>query len=154
MSLTPIFVYGTLKRGMHNYERFLKDKATFKCEAETVGKFPLVVDAIGIPYLIGKEGTGHRVKGEIFEVNDDLLVDLDKLEGHPDWYERTKRPVETPSGIEQIWVYMLPKGPNTEVTPMFNDYTPEHHLKYISGENRDGLHKSEWGGYEKREAEN
>ena len=135
---------------MHNYEKFLNGRADFRCEGETVEKFPLVVDAIGIPFLINKEGTGSNIKGEIFEVSDEMLVALDGLEQHPHWYERRKRQIKTSSGIEEIWVYMIPKGPNTDTTPLFNEYTMEQHKKYVSGDSREGLLKADWGGYEKQ----
>jgi gamma-glutamylcyclotransferase (GGCT)/AIG2-like uncharacterized protein YtfP len=39
------------------------------------------------------------VQGEVFEVPDDVLVRLDKVEGVPDWYRREK--------VDGMWVYIF-----------------------------------------------
>jgi gamma-glutamylcyclotransferase (GGCT)/AIG2-like uncharacterized protein YtfP len=89
--MTTIFVYGTLKRGYGNWERLLKDRAEFLGEAVSIDKtyamwltgFPLLADT--------RNGSGSYVVGELFEVSDEVLSDLDRLEGHPGWYCREPR---------------------------------------------------------------
>ncbi len=84
-------VYGTLKSG-HGNNRLLKT-AKFIGQCLTVDKFVLM-DFGGFPGLFpqtkGFEPT--QVQGELWEMDDgDGTLDrLDALEGHPNWYRRTK----------------------------------------------------------------
>merc|ERR1719296_199485 len=85
---TALFVYGTLKRGFTNYERYLgvaetAGKATFMGEATTVTAYPAVVHPARTraPVLMDCPGRGHCIAGEIFEVDDDTLEAMDILEG-------------------------------------------------------------------------
>lgn len=80
-----VFFYGTLKRGEPN-EHVLKDPAlgavNFIAEARTVREFPLTIASeYNIPYLLMKPGYGHRIVGEVFEVEN--LSVLDRFEGYP-----------------------------------------------------------------------
>jgi gamma-glutamylaminecyclotransferase len=96
LSLTSVFVYGTLMRRERNH-RLLSGSA-FLGEARTEEGFTLH-DLGGCPGMI-KDGSG-RVYGEVYGVTPEVLQALDELEGHPDWYKRTLialgdgRPVET-----------------------------------------------------------
>ena len=83
---TLVFVYGTLRRGGANHA--LVAHARFLGPATTVDRYALFVD--GIPFLAPAPAV-HRVRGELFAVDADTLAALDRLEGHPRWYER--RPV-------------------------------------------------------------
>jgi len=89
-----VFVYGTLKAGGPNHDRFLgcglKGDAVFRFNAITESRWPLVVASrYSVPYLLDAEGTGCRVSGEVFEVDRVTLDRLDQLEGHPDYYVRS-----------------------------------------------------------------
>lgn len=76
-----VFVYGSLKRGFHNH-------AILK-EATIVGRgFAegfLLYSLGSFPAAIGGSGT---VQGELYEVDDQTLQALDRLEGHPHMYKR------------------------------------------------------------------
>jgi gamma-glutamylaminecyclotransferase len=87
--MTTIFVYGTLKRGYCNWQRLLRERATFLGEAVSLAKdFHMV----GSGFPIMWEGPdGSYVKGELFELPDDVLEQVDRLEGHPRWYLRQPR---------------------------------------------------------------
>ena len=85
-----VAVYGTLKKNYSNYWWYLGN-ATHIGKGKTYEKYPLIVK--GLPYLINDEGKGHNVEIDLFRVTDSTLKDLDRLEGHPNWYRR-----------EQIWV--------------------------------------------------
>jgi gamma-glutamylaminecyclotransferase len=65
--------------------RLLAESA-FLGEARTEEGFTLH-DFGGYPGMT-KGGSG-RVSGEVYEVTPEILKALDKLEGHPDWYQRT-----------------------------------------------------------------
>lgn len=80
-----IFVYGTLKRGQGNHGRLAN--AVYLGKARTVKNFTMYVDVL--PYLY-REEDGPGVIGEIYEVDDDTLETIDRLEGHPILYKREK----------------------------------------------------------------
>ena len=41
-----------------------------------------------IPYLIDKPGSGNTIHGEVYEVDENMLKNLDILEDHPNYYQR------------------------------------------------------------------
>lgn len=96
-----IFVYGTLLRGFGNYDRLLKGRSTFVKEAETSPIFTMW-NLGSFPGVVNKGYTA--IKGEIHEVSDDVLRDLDRLEGHPNFYVRT--PLRTADG-DDCEIYLL-----------------------------------------------
>jgi gamma-glutamylcyclotransferase (GGCT)/AIG2-like uncharacterized protein YtfP len=81
-----IFVYGTLKKGQYFYERYLGgDKSHFLGKGIASPDYSLYID--GLPHMI-KEPTDLPVKGELFEIDEDVLESLDQLEAHPLVYKR------------------------------------------------------------------
>ncbi|MCA1962184.1 MAG: gamma-glutamylcyclotransferase [Desulfomonile sp.] len=82
--MTRVFVYGTLLRGERNHH-ILRGSPCLG-EARTEPAYMLV--SLGSIPAMTRGGT-TSVKGEVFEIPDDVLDALDRLEGHPDWYERT-----------------------------------------------------------------
>jgi len=81
-----LFVYGTLKRGHGNHH--LLQYSKFIAEVETEPEFRLYSG--GIPYLIHDPKHGYSVSGELYKVDYHTLMRVDRLEGHPDHYKRTK----------------------------------------------------------------
>lgn len=78
-----VFVYGSLKKGFGNHPlidnpttRLLGEYFLDGAEMFSLGSFPGVIRGEG------------RVTGELYEVDDSTLRDLDRLEGHPTFYER------------------------------------------------------------------
>jgi len=60
------------------------------------------------------EGHGHNVLGELYEVDDKMLKNLDILECHPVLYERIRDIVtyETELGTTEtaeVWIYFIKK---------------------------------------------
>ena len=90
MNPIKLFVYGTLKRGWYNHHRLLTNsrfigEATIKGKIYSMGGFPALKFLDNL-----KMENPPLVKGEVFEV--DVVKDLpqiDRLEGHPNWYLRT-----------------------------------------------------------------
>ena len=75
-----IFIYGTLKTGFPNHNEMLKGERLLGVYT-TVEKYPLVLTRPWYsPVMFPEPGIGHYVSGEIFDVNDEKLQDLDKFE--------------------------------------------------------------------------
>ncbi|OQV14503.1 putative gamma-glutamylcyclotransferase [Hypsibius exemplaris] len=91
-----VFVYGTLKAGEPNHD-FLQPPhdAVFIGKGATVERFPLVIASrYNIPFVLDAVGQGNRIQGEVYEVDDNTLADLDELEKHPDYYKRRPTRIE------------------------------------------------------------
>ena len=86
MRETLLFVYGTLRQGGPNHA--LLARARCLGPATTAERYALFVD--GIPFLASTPAV-HRVRGEVYAVDAETLAEIDRLEGHPRWYER--RPI-------------------------------------------------------------
>ncbi|XP_074520785.1 gamma-glutamylaminecyclotransferase-like [Halichoeres trimaculatus] len=90
--MARVFVYGTLKRGQpNNYRMFdlSNGKAELLASARTTQKYPLIIATkYNIPFLLNIPGEGHRVRGEIYKVDDKMLAFLDDFESCPHMYQR------------------------------------------------------------------
>ena len=80
---TLLFVYGTLRRGFANH--VLLRSARFVGTATTARRFALFVE--GFPYLAPAPAV-HQVRGEVYALDPATLAAVDRLEGHPTWYQR------------------------------------------------------------------
>lgn len=76
-----VFVCGTLQRGFSDHTRYLgvaskHSNASFVGQAVTIESYPFMVrprhfpPATCSPILMEKEGTGHRVHGEVFKASE------------------------------------------------------------------------------------
>jgi len=98
-----VAVYGTLKKGYSNYNRFLTTSKHLG-KGKTEDKYPLIIK--GLPYLVEKKGVGHNVEVDVFKVSDPILKQLDALEGHPRWYRRKQIPIKMRDGrVLTCWIY-------------------------------------------------
>ena len=105
-----VFVYGTLKRGFPNFDEWMTT-CRFVGEAETLDAFPLVVGGPWLsPMMIAEPGTGARISGELFEVDDAGLVVLDRLESThlKNGYERISilATVTGDKDPREVWAYV------------------------------------------------
>ncbi|RUM61568.1 MAG: gamma-glutamylcyclotransferase [Persephonella sp.] len=98
-----IFVYGTLRKGFGNH--YLLENAKFIGEGFTKEKYSLY--ATGIPYVVKKPLT--KIKGELYEVDNLTLEEIDYLEGHPHFYERELIDVIVNNKIYKAWIYFYPE---------------------------------------------
>ena len=80
-----VFTYGTLLRGEANHD--LLARARFVAEARTEPCFELF--DLG-PFPAMSAGGRTAVLGEVYAVDDATLARLDRLEGHPSFYQRTR----------------------------------------------------------------
>ena len=99
MSLNRVFVYGTLMRGQRANDMLkdskylgvycLKDYGMFSC-----GSYP------GI-----KEMKGDQVIGEVYEIDEEILSNLDRYEGEGSLYCRSEVVVANAEGAIDVYVY-------------------------------------------------
>lgn len=100
-----LFVYGTLQRGYGNHR--LLEGADYLGKAESYGQ-QYVMWGTGFPFL-AENNRGHGVRGEVYKIDDFMLHECDRLEGHPDWYRREKRSFRLLNNqIVNAWVYLQP----------------------------------------------
>lgn len=104
-----IFVFGTLKEGFCNFHvnRGRRVGGAF------VTLEPHSLYILGprhLPWLVQQPGLGHRVVGQLFEVDDHTLAEMDRLERvtEPLWYRRETLAVQPSEGGAErsVWVYM------------------------------------------------
>ena len=110
---TLVFVYGTLKQGHSNHRIMHMDDesesalvmrdATIKGDLYDLGPFPGAVES----------KNGGKIVGEVWDVSNQTVRHLDRLEGHPDFYKRKKVPVLGTNW--QAWAYFLPEVPENAV---------------------------------------
>jgi len=86
--MTKVFVYGTLKEGHYNNYLLVRGKKL----GEAMTLQPFVLYNCGFPIAVehSEDAPLLPVMGEVWEVDAETLLRLDRLEGHPDWYERKK----------------------------------------------------------------
>lgn len=109
MAKTILFVYGSLKRGGRG-NRILATQA-FLGEAQTEPKYRLI-DLGSYPGLVRDEANGLAVKGELWEVDDACLAELDDYESIGQLYDR--RPIVVPghTGKVETFIYIKDLPPN------------------------------------------
>ncbi len=98
-----VFVYGTLKKGLHNHYYFLKE-AKFLGKATAVEEWTMVGENMSFPYVLGKsklnDWIGHKIQGEVYLVDEETKKNIDRLEGVPTHYKEGEIEVEYESGVK------------------------------------------------------
>ena len=89
-NMHTVFVYGTLKQG-HGNHMLLKD-AEYIGPAKTVTSKYTMYHLGGFPGV--KEGGTDTITGEVYKVNDYILTQLHRLEGHPTFYKAMNKEVK------------------------------------------------------------
>jgi len=85
MSEEAVFVYGTLRRGdcrngaLEGYECLSREAHLQGFHMKHLGGFPAIVP-----------DPDQKVLGEIYRIDKECLAQLDRIEGHPHFYRRTK----------------------------------------------------------------
>lgn len=101
-SMSKVFVYGTLKKGQPNHHwltNTMNGAASYISNGTTKIKYPLVISTrYNIPFLLNKPGIGKNIKGEIYEIDDEMLSKLDILEDYPELYDRQIEQIVTKHG--------------------------------------------------------
>lgn len=123
-----VFVYGTLMSKMRNHYRMERDGVKLLSNPATTD--PSAADwrlrsrktqgnywaPVAMP---GESGYPKGIiQGEVYEVNNEILLDLDRFEGHPDFYRRQKEWVVYMSNGKQVnrkvWMYVYQRDDATE----------------------------------------
>jgi gamma-glutamylcyclotransferase (GGCT)/AIG2-like uncharacterized protein YtfP len=81
-----LFVYGSLRKDLWNH--FFLKTSQYIGKYKTVEKHILYIDG-NIPYLSTKEKRYH-IKGELYDVSEETLKEIDLLEDEGKWYTRKK----------------------------------------------------------------
>ena len=105
-----LMVYGTLQQGYWN-NRLLAG-AKFLGQAVTNKKY--VLFDCGFPMAVTAE-TDHKplpIIGEVYEVTEQHLHYCDRLEGHPNWYQRNLVSVRLGDADEEVFIYEMPDQPS------------------------------------------
>ncbi|CAJ0583746.1 unnamed protein product, partial [Mesorhabditis spiculigera] len=106
-----VFVYGTLKSGEPNFHVMSETDGIYSSigKGRTLHTYPLIIASpFNVPMVIFDRGNGHRIHGEVYQVNDVKLAELDKLECHPDDYRREIEQIELEDGtVINAWMYSV-----------------------------------------------
>jgi len=117
-----VFVYGTLRRVQSNH-KLLGDAYCYGT-GSTRDKYAMYISG-SYPYVTSTEAR-YPITGELYDVDDDTLDKLDKMEGHPRYYIR-REIVVVVEGIEHIaWMYF--RDPHGTLLPNGDYKTYSNHL--------------------------
>jgi gamma-glutamylaminecyclotransferase len=136
-----VFVFGTLKEGFPNFH--VNRGRRVPGDFVTVQAYPLyLIGERRSPWMLDQPGVGLHVHGQVFEVDDAALAQMDVLErvGEPDGYRRVHVEVavagEPGAAVLDVFAYL--KNP-AEFPPVAADalgplaeYTPAHAALYRS----------------------
>lgn len=138
-----IFIYGTLKRGYPNHNQYLKNQK-YIGRYRTVDCYPLVIaNKWFAPVLIDEIGKGKHIIGELYQVDEEKLKELDRLE-HTDHVLGYKRIEISIQNIEcdifsQAYTYAKNRKYVSDISSLYlSEYTDR---KYIPMKMRKNLKK-------------
>lgn len=111
MTLHRMFVYGTLKAGYGNHRLLISSRAIGR--AQSVQQYTM--SDVGFPCIklaSCRDLLRGIVFGEAYEVNDETLARLDRLEGNGSMYQRAMREfrVDGHDRPQILWVYEWMSG--------------------------------------------
>ena len=115
-----VFAYGTLRVGESNNSILDGHQGPATLSAKTAERYLMIVSrhSAAFPYLIpidywpAAASKAVHITGDILQTTDTGLRRCDKLEGHPDWYCRTKIKTIRGSGeaSTEAWAYILTRA--------------------------------------------
>jgi gamma-glutamylaminecyclotransferase len=133
-----LFVYGTLKEGFCNFR--LNEGRRIPGDFATVKFFQLyVLGPLSLPWMIEANGQGFQVKGQLYEVTEEQLSQLDKFERvhEPGWL--TRKPIlvraQSRASVDPVHAYVYLGDPDAVRTQTIHlgpvaEYTREMDAKY------------------------
>lgn len=123
--MRKVFVYGTLRVGQGNYRHLLKDKKGANYLGESTITGYKMVSLGGFPAIYHTGNKDDIIKGDVFEVDDEVNTNLDRLEGYPNWYDKVE--VET-EDYGNAFVYTMEEAKNE--TPIESGDWCEYYNEY------------------------
>jgi len=99
-----LFVYGTLKSG-HARSGLLEGQ-TLQGKAVTVPEYRMY-NCGSYPALVYDPENGEEIEGELWEIDNELLHRLDRVEGVPDLYVRTEVRLKVPPIHGKVLTYLF-----------------------------------------------
>jgi len=100
-----VFTYGTLKKGFGNHR--LIETSKYKCTTVTTEKY-FMGSYFAFPIVI-ENCSDYNIVGEVYEVSDHTMYQLDLLESNGELYQRKK--VRVKDFDEPVWLYFI-KNPD------------------------------------------
>lgn len=103
-----VFVFGSLKKGFGNH-RLLQDSEFIEPAVTKDAAFKMVSYG-GFPGMY--HGGDTAIHGEVYEVDDETFQRLDRLEGHPNFYQREQVQVHLKRDADDVpieataWMYI------------------------------------------------
>lgn len=107
--VTYVAVYGTLRQGLGNHRLINKDPI---CEAVFSNK---IMKSLGaFPFVQHTADSNDKIVAEVYALTPEELADCDRLEGHPEWYERqvvAEIEGSLVHGTDKypLWMYIMPE---------------------------------------------
>ena len=132
-----LFVYGTLKKGFPNHDHYMRSARDLG-KYQTIEKYPLTLCGPRyVPCMIFSPGDGHRVEGELYEVDGECLNRIDALERiqDSDGYKRTVIRISPRGRLDQdirdaLTYFMLPEQATDRRSDNLKTYGPDQAKKY------------------------
>ncbi len=125
--MNKVFVYGTLKTGQGNHWIIEGCKGMR-------GMAPGMSMHAGTAFPFAMRGDGV-IKGELYEVDDAKLAELDRLEGHPRFYHRERTAVyDEDFKRHEAWIYLNAKAgdyPKVKSGDWHPNTTREHNSRFV-----------------------
>ena len=101
--MTNIAVYGTLRKDQGNDGLLRGSPLVARGVTESLFK---MYSTGGFPICVPHpQGVGITV--EVYAVDDNVLSNVDSLEGYPGWYKREQYTVLTDDGVQTAWMYYM-----------------------------------------------
>ncbi len=132
-----LFVYGSLRKGLQNNYRLESSKFIGQCN--TCDEYIMVgLKSKSYPYVIDKELfidiKPTKIIGELYEVDNEIIEKLDKLEDHPNTYKRRETKVIINNNIITSNIYILE---DYSIINIIKKYLKNNWTKFVLVENGD-----------------
>lgn len=131
-----IFVYGTLRKGMYNYDLYLRDEKSFRYYAYAKGSLMTILGRVYPAYLTDGQ---DMILGEIHEVSDETMNSIDQLEGYlgegnpKNEYNKELCDIYNEQGevVEQAYIYVYNMENPSNVFTLGKDIESHDYVEYI-----------------------
>lgn len=116
-----VFVYGTLRSGHGNNRVMFENGGHARLLGRAITNQKFYLSGYRVPRASSHLGPASKddkpkmmgkVVGEVWEVNKQALDNMDRLEGHPRFYTRSKVPcfIDGQKKAVAAWIYLISSG--------------------------------------------